>query len=340
MDNFLENLCDFNVLIVGCNDYDNVRLVNTISACFHVISLVAGLIFPISRIQRQFTPQRNPNLHKDLLFWSTVMNALYHTLTIIKYLLMNIISINAGYQSILSSAKAIISLEYISLSTAGICITCFVSHIVQGALGSNETIYTLFGKEFNPMKIIRLIRLILFIFSLVVFTCWIQLGLQSHDHYVIYRRIVYYCYTAIVGFINPIVYNNFLSKIVRKLETRFKENNAEIPEALKVLTLFKNVFTTSYAAAGAVSMFTRVFGNDHFSSSILPWQIVGNLAGFYTSTVLTFYSIYRASPDNISKLRKKMSSSKDSDRKQSKNNLIPVDKTKTVFAAPTVVLSK
>ncbi|KAJ3310839.1 hypothetical protein HDV04_004615 [Boothiomyces sp. JEL0838] len=267
------------------------------------------------------------------------MNVLYHSLTITKYLLMNSLSVNSDYNTILSNTKAIISIEYISLSTAGICITCFVSHMVQGALGSNETIYTLFGKEFNPMKIIRLIRLVVFIFSIAFFTLWLQLGLQSPDQYVIYRRIIYYSYTVLVGMINPGVYHNFLSKIVKKLETRFKENNLEAPEALKVLKLFKKIFTTSYAFSGGISMFTRVFANDYFSNSILPWQIVGNLAGFYTSTVLTFYSIYRTSPENITRIRKKMSSPKGSDRKPSKNNFV-IDKTNTNYSAPTVVLNK
>ncbi|KAJ3275206.1 hypothetical protein HDV01_000931 [Terramyces sp. JEL0728] len=247
---------------------------------------------------------------------------------------------NSAYADILNNAKAAIALEYLTLSAGGICITLFVTHIVQGALGSNESIYTLLGKEFNPMKVIRLIRLVVFAFSLILFVLWIQFGLQDSNQYILYRRIIYYTYTILTGLINPIIYNYFLSKVIVKLEFKFKETNTEIPDALLYLKIFKNIFTRSYSIAAAISMFLKVFANEYLSSAIVPCQIVSNLAIFYTSTVLTFYSLYRSAPSQISRMRKKMSSKKESQKKKSNVNLAAAARTAGVFEAPTVVVSK
>ncbi|KAJ3322586.1 hypothetical protein HDV06_002963 [Boothiomyces sp. JEL0866] len=334
MNSFLQGVCDFNVLIIGCNHLDIVKAVNTGSVLLHIVSIIFGSVYPVTRITKDIkTKTVSVTFHRELLFWATFLNIFYHVLLTAKYIVLNTMTPGMDDDSIIQGTRVALSLEYISLAMAGIIMTCLTTHFIQGAVGANQSLYSLFGKEFNPMHAIKFIRISIFLYSLTLFVLWIHFGLQNWQYFVLFRRVIYYSYAIISLLLSSTIYNYFLTKIIVKLTERMKEDGEEIPESLKLLTLLKDIYTRSYAFSAAISMLLKVVANDYFSSFIIPWQIVSNLTIHYSSTVLTFYSVYKSSPSSLKKLKKKMYSKEKTKTNVSAN----CEKLKDVYIAPTFI---
>ncbi|KAJ3255034.1 hypothetical protein HK103_006654 [Boothiomyces macroporosus] len=219
---------------------------------------------------------------------------------------MTMITADSEYPSIVMNVKMAISFEYLSLAFAGIGMTVLISHFIEGALGSNQSIYTLLGQDYNPINVLKVVRLIIFLYSLVLYILWFELGLKSEHDYQLVRSIIYYSYTIITAIVSPIMYGYFIGKIITKLTEKFEVNGVDPPPSLNYLILFKKILTRSYTVAVTISMFIKAFGNQYFFSNILPWQVASNSLLAYSSTILVFYAIYKSFPTTVNKIRMKI----------------------------------
>ncbi|KAJ3322587.1 hypothetical protein HDV06_002964 [Boothiomyces sp. JEL0866] len=132
---FLQDLCDFNIIVIGCNNVDSVRLVNYVSGGLHILSFVIGFIHPACKIIKWIHNDTTINLRKDLFFIATLLNLLYQLANAAKYLLMNGITADSNDSVIAANVTVVMVLEYLSLAFAGFCMTSLVSHFIEGALG-------------------------------------------------------------------------------------------------------------------------------------------------------------------------------------------------------------
>ncbi|KAJ3275208.1 hypothetical protein HDV01_000933 [Terramyces sp. JEL0728] len=267
------------------------------------------------------------SIKRDLLFASSMLSATCQCINLAKYLILTIPNPSTDYQTIASYARILMILEFIVNLIGGIGMSVLTGYFVQGAIGGHNQLFQVSGKKFDPQILIKLIRLVIFLYTLVNFTLWIVLGLQSIDAFVFYRRIIYYSYAVITGIISPLLWNGFISRVINKLSDYYAENGEEKPIALRYLILFKRTLIGSFSFSTTATMFLKAFGNDYLQNYITPVQIIANICSFYTGTVLSTYGIYKSFPNLV-----KLYSGKSSGKSNKKSALISDDKTKGQFA--------
>ncbi|KAJ3255035.1 hypothetical protein HK103_006655 [Boothiomyces macroporosus] len=214
-----------------------------------------------------------------------------------KYILLTIPTPQSDYSSIINFARGIIILEYIGNFLAGIGMSILTTYFVQGAIGGHNQLFQVSGKKFDPQILIKLIRLIISIYTLVNYVLWIVYGLYDLEAYILYRRLIYYGYTVVTGIISPLMFNGLLSKVISTLTKYYISNDEPIPVSLKYLIIFKKTLTGSFSVAITLIFFLRAFGNDYLQNYILEVQIVSNALTFYNATVLSIYCIYKTFPN-------------------------------------------
>ncbi|KAJ3275209.1 hypothetical protein HDV01_000934 [Terramyces sp. JEL0728] len=346
MSTFLATICDYSITNVGCQNAESLRLVSYITAICHCFAIAIILVHPICLVYRSLKlPNSGKLIKDDYLFTSSVLSALSHMCNLARYVILTIPTDPSDTYMILFYARTMIVLEYLTNLIGGIALSTLSAYFVQGAIGTNNQLFQVSGKKFDPQKIIKLFRLTILLYILTFFVLWLTKGMESQEEYVLYRRIIYYGYTVIVGVISPLIYHFFLSAIINKLTTYYKENEEPIPIALKYLVLLKTTLTRGFSFALATQMFLKVFGNDYLQNHLIAAQIITNVMTFYTATILSIYGIYKLFPrlaNSISKSSHSKSSKapESEDLSGAKSKMWFAKTEKTANTAATIVLPK
>ncbi|KAJ3310838.1 hypothetical protein HDV04_004614 [Boothiomyces sp. JEL0838] len=295
MNAFINNLCDYNIAIYGCQNSNYFQWVNNIAIALHVICIAIAATYPISKLISYYNYSQNDKApFNDTLCRGSFAYTIAQLVLIIKLIVMNIADLGFSIERKIVYIKAVMALEYVSLAFAGLGMTFFITYFVEGAVGSNDKLFTLRGKSYNPTKILTFIRILVFICILVLFVLWIHYGVQSPEMYVFYRRIIYYFYTIVAGFITPILYTTFLSIVIKKLTLHYEENDEPIPQSLKYLQLLKNLIPTANSCSIAIEMFLKVFANEYLQQYLLIFQMISHLCSFIYSISLEIYTFVKA----------------------------------------------
>ncbi|KAJ3275207.1 hypothetical protein HDV01_000932 [Terramyces sp. JEL0728] len=284
-----------------------------------------------------------PPIKQDLLFASSVLSFITQSFQLAKYVILTRQTPVSDVDSIIFYTKLMMVLDLTTNLVAGLAMNVLTGYFVKGAIGSNSQLFQVSGRKLDPQLFIKLFRLFVFLYTVTMYSLWITFGVQTEEHYILYRRVIYYSYMIITGIMSPTIYHIFMGAIIKKLKEHYSDIGEAIPISLHYLILLKRTLTRTFSLAITISMFLKVFANDYLQNYLYMVQIITNLFSFYVATVLSTYGIYKAFPSLITSY----TSNKSHTIRSNKNSVVVSDdvlckgvaKTQKI-AANTVVVPK
>ncbi|KAJ3255031.1 hypothetical protein HK103_006651 [Boothiomyces macroporosus] len=278
-------------------------------------------------------------LSGDLLFLTSILGVVCHLLGTVKYALMSLSNKTVEYEYVVFYAKVCIMLEFSMNFAGGVGFSTMSGYFVKGAIGGHNDLFVVGKTAYNPQKIISAVRIFIILYTFVLHILWVNIGMETAEMFVLYRRMINYSYVIVTGLISPTIYHLSLSSIIAKLSQHYKDTGQESPVSLKYLIIFKNTLTRTFSLSLTIAYFFKVFAMDYCQSNLLVFQIITYLCLFYSSSVIGLYCVYKSFPA-IGTIVQQTTS-----RKHKSNDLnvlkpIKSGQTNTQLQTPTVVLKR
>ncbi|KAJ3310832.1 hypothetical protein HDV04_004608 [Boothiomyces sp. JEL0838] len=179
----------------------------------------------------------------------------------------------------------------------GFAVNVFVSYFVNASVGTNLYEYwQVKGKQLSPPTILRIIRLMVFVYTVGMYLAWGTRGLESVALYIIYRRCTYLFYAFLSAFVTPVIYWILLSKIVNVLGEKYKKNKQKVPIGVTYIQIIKYAILLGFGVPTTLQFTLRVIGNELFQHSLNYFQITCNFFFFFSSSMFSAYMIYKSLP--------------------------------------------
>ncbi|KAJ3322592.1 hypothetical protein HDV06_002969 [Boothiomyces sp. JEL0866] len=304
---FLYELCDYNVAQIGCPNLSTFHNINLICTVLHVIPLVAYCIYPgkllinVLQGREQFS-----RIAQDKLAAASGISIICCLLLMSKYTVITFLSPELDLPSIVYYVKVAISLDMIFNSLCGLALSNMVGHIVGTVTGTNlYDLYEINGKPYNPSKLLKILRLFIMICTTTAYALWASRGLESMENFIFYRFITFTYFSCILFFVIPFVYWNLLSKIITVLQNKYRKRKEKLPVGLHYLKLLRYACVFCFAYPSLVNCLLILVGHTFYSHSpkLISFQIVSMGFMSFFSTVMSFYPIFKSFQTFLSKSR-------------------------------------
>ncbi|KAJ3275202.1 hypothetical protein HDV01_000927 [Terramyces sp. JEL0728] len=190
-----------------------------------------------------------------------------------------------------------ILLDLIALLCGGLALSNFVSYFVGATTGTNlSELWQVNGQQINPVLGLKLIRVLVFVYNIIVYILWEIYGLQSPEAFNIYRRYAYY-FSAILSLLTAWIYWVLIAKIVNVLTKKVQRRNMGEPISLYFIRMVKAFIIVAYAVPSTLQNFFRVIGNEYYLDSLVYWQVATEGLYLITTSCWAVYILYKAFPN-------------------------------------------
>ncbi|KAJ3302698.1 hypothetical protein HDV03_004643 [Kappamyces sp. JEL0829] len=207
--------------------------------------------------------------------------------------------------TIVANVRISIYLDCISWLCGGISAASLVKHIVRAATGGDLIdCLEVFGRQVNPLKGLRVYRVVVFVLGIVFYSCWAILGMNSIVEYRLWRRYGIFFFSFAGTFVTPLIFLFFGMRLLTKLEHMNRVGaGSKGSEAQKKRDKIRMLKVGIYSLPLVVYwptcliMFFTVIANELWEnqqSNLLTTKAIIEVVLWINSTYFSIYLIYKS----------------------------------------------
>ncbi|KAJ3301989.1 hypothetical protein HDV03_005522 [Kappamyces sp. JEL0829] len=267
---FLFELCDFNHDYAGCSTLPQLLIVNEIQMFLWGFCAVLNCVYPIERIY-SFLRHKKPldklwNITMTLSLWNFAMTV---SKTASFVITRQVILPNQTNDSL----EEMVRLHILVDMVFGICAW-------MGGFSYSEWIVKYFsGVQYRTLSSIRTSKIVhgaIIVGMFVIISCYLTIGLKSLQDFIVWRRVVFACGSAVNGVVEPLLLYKMGAQSIQVLLNQDKA--AETPDESKIKSIKRKILriksaiwnmNVSHVIFGLHSLLSvvlnEVYTQDHWS---------------------------------------------------------------------------